>query len=104
MTVRIRIDYDSVHGSESGTATTLGAGGLFIESEHPPPAGSRVRLRFHLREGGSEYDVEGRVVWTSARADQQRESSSVGFGAQFADPLSASVIAGELNQLSKPSN
>jgi Tfp pilus assembly protein PilZ len=104
MTVRIRIAYDWLHGTQSGYATTLGAGGLFIESEGPPPVRSRVRLHFHLREGGTEYDLEGRVVWASASADQQRKSSSVGFGVQFDDPLSASAIARELEQLGKPSD
>ncbi len=52
-TVRIAVEYLSDAGLRCERATTLGAGGLFIETDSPESAGSILKLRFQLSETGT---------------------------------------------------
>jgi Tfp pilus assembly protein PilZ len=63
-TVRIAVEYLSGTGLRCERATTLGAGGLFIETDSPETAGSLLKLRFQLSEAGAHHEIEGRVVWS----------------------------------------
>lgn len=81
-------------------ATTLGAGGLFIETEAPLPPGSVLRVRFRLPGGSALHAIEGRVTWQhrehEARAGDVRPG---GMGVAFTDAAAAAKLARELEGL-----
>ena len=67
-TVRILVDYSSPAGVQCEYATTLGAGGLFIESEEPLPRGTPLKVRFRLPGGEGVHEIDGNVgVWRGHR-------------------------------------
>ncbi len=102
MTVRIRVVYHAAAEEFRDYATTLGAGGLFIETDTPPRPGTSLKLSFELREGGRAYEMEGRVTWvTGAR---ERANSKPGFGVQFVDPVGVSMLARELEEFGAPNS
>jgi uncharacterized protein (TIGR02266 family) len=97
MTVRLLVDY-AVDGSDRCEyATTLGAGGLFIESTDPPAPGSRLRVRFRLRPDGRLHEIESRVVWR--RSPEEAGASAPGMGLEFLDALASARLAAELEAL-----
>ena len=69
MTVRLTAVYE--HGGETreAVATTLGAGGLFVASDDPPPQGAVLEVRFQVPGGTRELRPDARVVWTHAPSD-----------------------------------
>ena len=96
-TVRILVDYELEDGVRSDYATTLGAGGVFIECDDAPPPGTLLKLRFRLPHGEQLHELEGRVTW---RRDAHVERSlAPGMGVQFTDTTSRAKLARELNQL-----
>lgn len=97
-TVRILVDYRSDQGVSCDYATTLGAGGLFIECEDPLPAGSILKLRFRLPHSEELHDLQGRVSW-SRHARTGDRSVSPGMGVQFTDLAATSSLARELDNL-----
>lgn len=97
-TVRTLVDYASDLGVGCDYATTLGAGGLFIETESPLPAGTRLKLRFRLAGSDVLHELTGRVVW-SREPDVTRAVHSPGMGIQFTDEVGASALARELEKL-----
>lgn len=97
-TVRILVDYTSSEGVRCDYATTLGAGGLFIETSEPLGRGTVVKLRFRLPEGEHLHEIEGRVCWQrGGRADAV--NFAPGMGIQFTDSVAASRVARELEDL-----
>jgi uncharacterized protein (TIGR02266 family) len=44
-------------------ARKLGAGGMFIETPHPKPIGSRVELQFNLPGMDGPVELAGKVAW-----------------------------------------
>ena len=65
--VRILIDYVSDKDMCCHYATTLGAGGLFVETDDPPEIGRSLKMRFHLPEGVT------RPVSKTLRSQEQME-------------------------------
>jgi len=57
----------------------LSRGGVFIETEHLLPIGTRLSLRFGIGPGNETFQVEGSVTWTRARTDTQEPGMGVGF-------------------------
>ncbi|MFQ5456772.1 MAG: PilZ domain-containing protein [Nitrospirota bacterium] len=79
----IKIKYIDEDGKgHEGITSTLGGGGLFIESPAPLHPGSNVQLEFVLpdKEGG-DIKAEGRVVWN--RPNFERIINFPGMGIQF---------------------
>ena len=97
-TVRILVDYLAADGVRCEYATTLGAGGLFIETESASPPDSQLKLRFRLAEDLSLHEIEGRVVWVRP-ADVDGRAQSPGMGLQFTDSVGCSALARELEDL-----
>jgi Tfp pilus assembly protein PilZ len=97
MTVRILVDYvvDGVPRCEY--ATTLGAGGLFIESEDPALAGTLLKVRFRLSARGPLHEIESRVVW--CRPPTEAGASAPGMGLDFLDALASARLAHELESM-----
>ncbi len=96
-TVRISVEYLSDTGPRSERATTLGAGGLFIETDAPELPGSLLKLRFRLSEAGARHEIEGRVVWSKCAA--LGAAGATGMGVEFVNRAAASALATELEHL-----
>jgi hypothetical protein len=107
-TVRIQVEYLFDADLRRERATTLGAGGLFIESDAPLAAGALLKLRFRLAAGRALHEIEGRVVW-SKRAETGSAAGSAGAGAgsagsagmgiEFLDRAAARALARDLEAL-----
>jgi len=97
-TVRILVDYRSDRGHHCDYATTLGAGGLFIECESPLPIHSIVKLRFRLPHSEELHQLEGRVTWSRDPRSGDR-SVAPGMGVQFTDVSATVPLARELDHL-----
>ena len=95
-TVRILVDYASDLGVRCDYATTLGAGGLFIECAEPLPAGMLVKLRFRLPQSDGLHELEGKVRWVRDAVTGERNLAP-GMGVQFIDPAATGPLARELD-------
>jgi uncharacterized protein (TIGR02266 family) len=96
-TVRVLVEYVSDAGLCVDPATTLGAGGLFIETDSPLFEHSVLKMRFQLPGGETSHEIEGRVVWR--RHPRDPGSYSPGMGIEFTDRAAAAVLARELETL-----
>lgn len=96
-TVRILVGYVSALGSACEYATTLGAGGLFIETAAPLPRGTPLRMRLRLPGTGDEHEIAGRVVWS--HQPRRGEDQPSGMGIEFTDPVAVSRLARGLDAL-----
>jgi uncharacterized protein (TIGR02266 family) len=97
-TVRVRVDYAVGGDRRSEWATTLGAGGMFIETEQPTRAGARTKLRFAL-PGGEPHEIEARVVWAmGAGAPDASPARTPGIGIEFTDAVASARLAHELER------
>ena len=96
-TLRVLVDYISDQGVRCDYATTLGAGGLFLETESPLPVGSQVKLRFRLPAGESLHEIAGRVCWVHERSTSRNQSP--GLGIQFTSSSATASLARELEDL-----
>jgi uncharacterized protein (TIGR02266 family) len=98
--VRMLVDFHAEGMPRCEYATTLGAGGVFIETEAPLPPGSVLRVRFRLPGGSALHAIEGRVTWQhrqeEARAGDVRPG---GMGVAFTDAAAAAKLARELEEL-----
>ena len=98
--VRVLVDFQADGPPRCEYATTLGAGGLFIETEQPLALGVLLRVRFRLPGGSLLHAIEGQVNWQhrleDARAGELRPS---GMGIAFTDAAAAARLAHELERL-----
>jgi uncharacterized protein (TIGR02266 family) len=94
------VDFHAAGAARCEYATTLGAGGLFIETEHPLAVGTPLRLRFRLPGGSTLHAIEGRVTWQH-RPDEARagDARPGGMGVAFTDAAAAAKLAHELEAL-----
>ena len=97
MTVRILVDYQVRGGLHCDYATTLGAGGMFLQTELSLARGETVKLRFRLQGGETLHELEARVKWShAARAEPDGRVRTPGAGLQFTDPIATEMLAREL--------
>jgi uncharacterized protein (TIGR02266 family) len=96
-TLRVLVEYLCDSGLCCEPATTLGAGGLFIETESPRREGTALKLRFRLPGSGITHEIEGRVVW--ARSAGAAGGHAPGMGIEFTDRSAAARLARELAEL-----
>ena len=97
MTVRILVDYQAPGGIHCDYATTLGAGGMFLETELPMKRGEIVKLRFRIPGGEDLHELEARVTWYHAsREEPDGRIRMPGVGLQFVDPTLTAPLAREL--------
>ena len=98
--VRVLVDFQALGAPRCEYATTLGAGGLFIETEAPLPLGTSLRVRFRLPGGSAMHSIEGRVTWQHRAADARAgEVRPGGMGVAFTDAAAAARLARELEAL-----
>ena len=96
-TVRITVEYLSDTGLHRERATTLGAGGLFIETDSPVATGSLLKLRFQVSEAGTHHEIEGHVIWS--KSVENPDVGAIGMGIEFLDRTAANALAVELENL-----
>lgn len=98
-TMPVMVDYVTDGKACCEYATTLGAGGMFIQSESPLPPGSMLKVRFRLSEDPTDLiEMEARVAWSQppAAADVRRDP---GMGIQFTDKLAIAALARRMESL-----
>jgi uncharacterized protein (TIGR02266 family) len=96
-TLRVLVEHVSDAGLATDPATTLGAGGMFVETDRPLPHGAHLKLRFTLPGGEARHEIEGRVVWRRRPTDPGQHSP--GMGIEFTDRRGANELARELQSL-----
>ncbi len=98
-TMRVMVDYVAGGKACCEYATTLGAGGMFIQTESPLPAGTTVKLRFRLAEDADDLiEMEARVAWSQPpAADDVRRDP--GMGIEFTDKVAIAELARRLEAL-----
>lgn len=97
MTVRILVDYQALNGIHCDYATTLGAGGMFLQTELPLNRGDIVKTRFRIPGAETLHELEARVTWRNeGRTEPSGQERMPGVGLQFIDPSSTATLAREL--------
>ena len=98
--VRVLVDFHADGVPRCEYATTLGAGGVFVETEAPLAPGTLLRLRFRLPGGNLLHAIEGRVNWQHRLEDAHAgDLRPTGMGIAFTDAAAAARLASELEQL-----
>lgn len=96
-TLHLSVEFLCRDGLRRETATTLGAGGLYIATDDPLPARESLRLRFQLPGSQQLHEIEGRVVWRKRPEDPG--DYTPGMGIEFTDRAAADRLARELDAL-----
>jgi Tfp pilus assembly protein PilZ len=96
-TVRILVDFVADGRIQCEYATTLGAGGLFVESEAAPDPGTPLAVRFRLLPDGALHEIAARVAWR--KAPDAGIPGAPGMGVEFVDSVAAAKLARELETL-----
>jgi uncharacterized protein (TIGR02266 family) len=97
--VRVLVDFHDSGGIRYEYATTVGAGGLFIETEDPIAIGSPVKVRFRLPGFDQIHEIEGRVVWHEQAVSGEPTTRPPGMGIEFLDAAAAAAVEEELDQM-----
>jgi uncharacterized protein (TIGR02266 family) len=99
--VRVLVEYVSAAGPCRDFATTLGGGGMFIETDEPLAPGARIKVRFRLGgDGDDAHEIEGFVAWS--RRAVAGASGSAGMGIEFKDRSAVARLARALDELDAP--
>jgi uncharacterized protein (TIGR02266 family) len=89
----VMVGVSSAEGTFSGWGTNLSAGGVFVNSHHAPPIGTRVSVLLQL-PGHAECKLNGRVAWAQASGPGVDEP---GMGIEFVEPdESTRKLVGEM--------
>ncbi len=91
-TVRITVRWDAAGDEREDLATTLGAGGLFIDTPVPLPRDARLRVRFRLAHSSEEIDAPARVVFVHRPAEGSGRGKP-GMGIEFVESSVVSRLA-----------
>jgi type IV pilus assembly protein PilZ len=75
----VRVEYRTVDELFSDFARNINEGGIFVETDSPPEAGTRVDLQFRLP--GSDAPV--RAVGTVVHIDRDDSGEATGMGIEF---------------------
>jgi uncharacterized protein (TIGR02266 family) len=97
--VRLRVEYEAAGLRSTEYATTLGGGGLFIETDAPLPRDTPLIASFRLLEQSGPHRVAGRVVWSHAPDAEGGIGRASGMGIEFTDGTAAARVAKDLDAL-----
>jgi uncharacterized protein (TIGR02266 family) len=98
--VRVLVDFHADGTPRCEYATTLGAGGMFIETDAPLAPGTALRLRFRLPTSAELHAIEARVTWLhQGEATAAGDLRPSGMGVSFTDATASARLAHELEQL-----
>jgi uncharacterized protein (TIGR02266 family) len=98
--LRVLVDFRGSTGVRYEYATTLCAGGLFIETEELIEIGKPIRVRFRLPECSQVHEIEGRVAWHQRARSGAPTTRAPGMGVEFLDAGAAAAVARDLDGLS----
>jgi uncharacterized protein (TIGR02266 family) len=98
-TIRVLVDFQVEGVFHCEYATTLGAGGMFLDSDLPLAIGTRLKLRFRLPGSEGLHEIEGRVAWRHGPEAAEHASASLGIGIEFTDAVGAAALARALEHL-----
>lgn len=79
---RLACAFDSLGSFQDALITNLSRGGIFVATTAPLPVGTRLQLRIHIDQTGSELDVAGVVVTNHVGPTGTREP---GMGIRFSE-------------------
>lgn len=97
MTVRMLVDYQALGGLHCDYATTLGAGGMFLQTELGLRRGDVVKVRFRVPGGETLHAFEAHVTWHQEAQPQPGGAVHMpGVGLQFLDQKAIGALAREL--------
>ncbi len=96
--LRVLVDYNCDGGLHCDYATSISAGGLFIETESTLPLASTIKLRFRLPDGEELHEIEGRICWCNDSSDGDAQQAP-GFGIAFTSSDDTLALARELEDL-----
>jgi uncharacterized protein (TIGR02266 family) len=97
--VRILVDFMGETGPRCEYATTLGAGGLFVETDEPLAQGTPIKVRFRLARQSPLHAIEGRVAWAHRPAPGTSLLQAPGMAIEFVDRAACAALARELEAL-----
>jgi uncharacterized protein (TIGR02266 family) len=75
----VRVSYSTVDALFSEFSRNINEGGLFIETDTPPPTDTRVSLEFQLPGCDEPIEARGRVAWIRPASDE----GPAGMGVEF---------------------
>ena len=94
LTLRVEVEIEAPGFREVATATTLGAGGLFVATPTPLPRHTPLVVRFCLPGEDSVLRLDAHVAWSR---DPGAEGA-LGMGLAFDDPDARAVLASLLER------
>ncbi|MFH1263340.1 MAG: TIGR02266 family protein [Pseudomonadota bacterium] len=65
----LAIVFEGVSARRQRLVDNLGAGGLFLRTDHPKPVGTKIRFEFLVRDGGEKIAGSGIVQWVNNDPD-----------------------------------
>jgi len=77
--IKFPVDYSAVDAFFSEFTTNINEGGMFIETETPPPLDTVVQLQVRLPDLAKPIKLGGRVAWVS----DGKAGSPPGMGIEF---------------------
>ena len=100
MTVRILVDYQAKGAIHCDYATTLGAGGMLLQTDLALTKGDPVKVRFRVPGGETLYELEARVTWRhEGKTDPGGRVRVPGVGLQFTNTQATAPLARDLEDL-----
>ena len=82
---RFRVRFGNVQDFVLEYAANISAGGVFIETEHPPELHAVVTVAMELPDGGAPVEAQGRVVHRVLPHEAKERKTPPGAGVQFID-------------------
>jgi uncharacterized protein (TIGR02266 family) len=77
----VKLEFESFQGFITEIAANLSLGGMFIQSQNPPPLGTVVKFRLRLKEGLSLIEGSAEVTWI--RPSTEAGDRLAGMGVRF---------------------
>lgn len=98
-TARVLVDFIGSTGVRCEYASTLGPGGLFIETEELIEIGTPIKVRFRLPESDRVHEISGRVAWHRQGASGEPNARAPGMGIEFVDAAATADLARDLEAM-----
>lgn len=95
-TLRVLVDYVTEQKVCCDYATTLGAGGMFLETDERLRPGDTLKARFKLPRGEQLHEIECRVIWCREPGSPNHTSACGGVGLKFIGQESIARLARDL--------
>lgn len=100
LTLRVMVDYAVGGRPRCEYATTLGAGGMFVQCEDPLPKNTTVKVRFRVGDDTTELiEMEARVAWSQTALEHGDATRDPGMGLQFTDRVAIAALGRILEKL-----